>query len=85
MNIKKVLRESLENYGDCTVFSDKTRTDVYGVGFSMDSMEGNKSFVATEDNKFVIFDLETGEEHDMTDLIETLCDIIEEEIDTRLE
>lgn len=82
MNIKKVLRESLENYGDCTAFSDRTRTDVYGVGFSMES---NKSFIATEDNKFVIFDLETGEEHDMTDLIETLCDIIEEEIDTRLE
>ena len=82
MNIKKVLRESLENYGDCTVFSDKTRTDVYGVGFSM---EGNNSFIATEDNKFVIFDLETGEEHDFTEVVEEICNIIQEEIDTRLE
>ncbi len=81
MNIKKVLRESLGNYGDCTVFTDRTRTDVYGVGFSM---EGNNSFIATEDDKFVIFDLETGKEHDLTDLVEEICDIIQEEIEDRL-
>ena len=82
MNIKKVLRESLENYGDCTAFSDKTRTDVYGVGFSM---EDNNSFIVTEDDKFVIFNIETGEEHDFTELVEEICDIIQEEIEDRLE
>lgn len=82
MNIKKILLESLKRDFDTIMYANRISKEIYGTGFCT---EGNDSFIATVDDKFVMFDSETGEEHDMTDLIETLCDIIEEEIDTRLE
>ena len=42
MDIKKVLKESLENYGDSVVFKDKTKKEVYGTGFCIKN--NDKSF-----------------------------------------
>ena len=82
MNIKKILLESLKKDFDTAIYTNRTRKEIYGTGVCI---EDNDTFIATVDDKFVMFDSETGEEHDMTNLIEALCDIIEEEIDTRLE
>lgn len=82
MNIKKILSESLKRDYDTTMYTDRTRQEVYGTGFCT---EGDNAFIVTVDDKFMMFDSETKEEYDLTDLVEILCDIIEEEINTRLE
>ena len=81
MNIKKILKESLENYGDSVVFKDKTKKEVYGTGFCI---KNNDSFISTINDKFIMFNLETGTEYDITDVVEIICDNIQEEIEERL-
>ena len=80
MNIKKILKESLENYND-TCITDEAKKKVYAKGFVIDN---NKSFMVTPDYKFVLVEEKTNKEYDITDLVEIICDSIQEEIEERL-
>lgn len=80
MNIKKILKESLENYNDIRII-DEAKKKVYAKGFAIDK---NKSFVVTPDYKFILIEEKTNKEYDITDLVETICNAIKEEIEERL-
>lgn len=80
MNIKKILKESLENYNDIRII-DEVEKKVYAKGFVIDK---NKSFVVTPDYKFILIEEKTNKEYDITDLVETICNAIKEEIEERL-
>ena len=80
MNIKKILKESLENYSD-TCITDETKKKVYAEGIIINN---DKSFMVTPDYKFILTDDKTNKEYDITDLVETICNAIQEEIEERL-
>ena len=80
MNIKKILKESLENYND-TRITDETKKKVYAKGFVIDY---NKSFMVTPDYKFILTDDKTNKIYDITDVVKIICNTIQEEIEERL-
>ena len=80
MNIKKILKESLENYND-TWMADETKKKAYAKGFAIDC---NKSFMVTKECKFILNDEKTKNIYDITDVVEIICDNIQEEIEERL-
>ena len=84
MNIKKILKESLENYSD-TCITDETKKKVYAEGIMINYVKG---FMVNPDYKFILveekIEEETYEEYDITDLVEIICNIIQEEIEKRL-
>ena len=84
MNIKKILKESLENYST-TYLTDETKKKVYAEGIMINYDGG---FMVTPDYKFILvkeeIEEESYKEYDITDLVETICNAIQEEIEERL-
>ena len=84
MNIKKILKESLENYSN-TYLTDETKKKVYAEGIMINYDGG---FMVTPDYKFILVEEETEEEpykeYDITDLVEIICNTIQKEIEERL-
>ena len=77
---KKILKESLENYSN-TYLTDETKKKVYAEGIMINYDGG---FMVTPDYKFILVEEKTNKEYDITDLVETICDSIQEEIEERL-
>lgn len=75
-----MLKESLENYSD-TCMVDEIKEKTYAKGFAIDC---NKSFMATKECKFILTDKKTNKIYDITDVVEIICDSIQEEIEERL-
>ena len=80
MNIKKILKESLENYSD-TCITDEAKKKVCAEGIIIDN---DKSFMVTPDYKFILTEEKANKEYDITDLVEIICNTIQEEIGERL-
>ena len=84
MNIKKILKESLENYSN-TYLTDETKKKVYAEGIMINYVKG---FMVKPDYKFILveekIEEETYEEYDITDLVEIICNTIQKEIEERL-
>ena len=84
MNIKKILKESLENYSN-TYITDEIKKKVCAEGIMINY---DKGFMVTPDYKFILVEEETEEEsykeYDITDLVEIICNTIQKEIEERL-
>ena len=80
MNIKKILKESLENHSN-TYLTDETKKKVYAEGIMINYVKG---FMVNPDYKFILVEEKTNKEYDITDLVETICNAIQEEIEERL-
>ena len=88
MNIKKILKESLENYSK-TYITDETKKKVYAEGIMINYDKGFMvkpyyKFNLVEEKREEETEEESYKEYDITDLVEIICNTIQKEIEERL-